>query len=407
MIRVKSHMKTSLQKEKMELKNRHIIIGVTGSVAAYKTLDLIRLLRGEGINTIVVMTESSKRFVTPMSLEIASGNRVFSDTFESTFAHIDLVKESIAMLIAPATANTISKFASGIADNLLTTLFISFDGPRIVAPAMNWRMYENSIFKDKLSYLKEKGVIEIEPESGHLACGDEGIGRMASIETISNVIKKTLTKKNLQGLRTVVTAGPTREYIDPVRFISNRSSGKMGYSIANSAYMRGANVTLISGWTCLNPLSEIEFIQVETAEEMKRATINKTKGTDILIMAAAVSDFKPIKTSSEKIARADSISVSLIKTDDIISRIASRKKRPFIVGFAAETGNKVERAREKLFNKGLDMMVFNDVTLNGAGFDTETNIVTIINRENNFPFQKMKKEEVSNKILDSILEMRT
>ncbi len=385
-------------------KGKSIILGITGGVAAYKALDLIREMRKEGKNVKVLMTESSKKFVTALSLEVASGNPVLSDTFESPFAHIETTKDADAMVVAPATANTISKFACGIADNLLTIAFMSFKGSKIIVPSMNWRMYQNPILQDKLDYLKNKGVVEIPPESGHLACGEEGIGRMARIETIMNALERALTKQDLKGLNVVVSAGPTREYIDPIRFISNRSSGKMGFSLAKTAYLRGADVTVISGSTCLNPLTEIEFIAVETTEEMEKAIMNKAKGTDIVIMAAAVADFKPERSSLEKIERRNHLALHLLKTNDILSTIASLNERPFTVGFSAEVGNKKDRARKKLLNKGIDMVVFNDVTVDGAGFDTDTNVVTILNKNEEFSLPRMSKDDVSNAIYDKILE---
>ncbi len=389
----------------MDNDEKTILLGATGSVAAYKIPDLVREIKNEGIIVKVIMTDSSMLFVTPLSLEISSQNPVFSDVFESPFTHIDITKDADALLVAPATANTISKFASGIADNLLTISFMSFNGPKVLVPAMNWRMYENPVFQDKLNYLKDKGVIEIPPESGHLACGEEGIGRMADIETIKNVVKMVVTKHDLKGMKVVVSAGPTREYIDPVRFISNRSSGKMGYSLAKTAFYRGAKVILISGPSCLNTLKEVEFIPVESFKEMEEAIISKTPEADILIMTAAVADFMPEKKLSEKIQRNDNMSLSLLKTNDILFSVASMKKRPFIVGFSAEIGNEIDRARRKLTKKGIDMIVFNDLTAEGAGFDSDTNIVTILSKDSDYPLPKMSKDEVANNVYDKVLEM--
>ncbi|MBF0566812.1 MAG: bifunctional phosphopantothenoylcysteine decarboxylase/phosphopantothenate--cysteine ligase CoaBC, partial [Nitrospirae bacterium] len=397
----------------------YVILGITGSIAAYKTPELARLFVADGLKVRTVLTKSAMKFVTPMVMETLTGYPALSDIFSAPLAHISIPKGGDAFVIAPASLNTLSKFAAGLADNLLTTMLMAFRGNVLVAPAMNWRMYENPIFQDKLNYLKSKGIIEIPPVKGNLACGEEGIGKMASPETILHYVKRALSKQDLYGKKIIVTAGPTREYIDPVRFISNRSSGKMGYAIARAAFERGATVTLISGPTSLPTSDCFELIRVETSEEMEKEVYNHTGDADILVMSAAIADFKPEEIRSEKYSRSDGLSLNLVKTNDIVAGIASRRPRPFIVGFSAETGNRLDRAREKMALKGIDMMVFNDVTAEGAGFDVDTNIITIITGNEalealealndplkyTFPMPKMTKDKAAHAIFDKIHEV--
>lgn len=387
-------------------KNKSIIIGITGSVAAYKTPDLIKSVKNENIEVKVVYTESAAQFVTPLTLETVSGYPVFSGIFDSPMAHIKYTDKADALLIVPASANTVSKIASGIADNLLTTIALSFRGPTLLAPAMNWRMYENPIFKDKLDYIKSKGLVEIAPDSGKLACGEEGVGRMASLEEIKLALLKSITKQDLNGLKVLVTAGPTREYFDPIRFISNRSSGKMGFSLARAAYLRGAEVSVISGTSCLESYPEIEFLYIDTAEEMEKAVKERADGADILIMSAAVADYRPAEKLESKVDKSKGLNLELIKTNDIISSVASANRKTFIVGFSAETGDRIDRARMKMQRKKMDMIVFNDVSQEGAGFDTDTNVVTIIDKDNEYPLPKMTKPEVADAIFDKVIEAK-
>jgi len=354
------------------------------------------------------MTEASKHFVAPLSLEVASGNRVYASLFEEPMAHITLTAHADIMIVAPATANIIAKFANGIADDLLSTCFLSYDGPLVIAPSMNWKMYANRAFRENLKKVTSSGVIQVGPEKGSLACGDEGMGRMSDIPDIVNAVKASLTKKDLVNARVVVTAGPTREYLDPVRFISNRSSGKMGFAIAEAARNRGADVTLISGPSSLKRPSGITFIQIETAEEMLKAVRRELQhDTAVLIMAAAVSDFSPHKASTSKIEKNGEFSLRLRPTDDIITAAAMMRKRPFIIGFAAETGRRVDRAAAKMEKKKMDMVVFNDVTEPGSGFDGDTNRVVIIDREGRRALDLMSKSSVAEAILDRFAEIRT
>ncbi|WP_420265045.1 bifunctional phosphopantothenoylcysteine decarboxylase/phosphopantothenate--cysteine ligase CoaBC [Candidatus Magnetominusculus dajiuhuensis] len=388
---------------------RHVVLGVTGGIAAYKSPLIVRAIKDLGIEVRVVMTEAARQFVTPLALEVVSENPVLWDNFQSPLSHINMAKGALALIIAPATLNTISKFSSGIADNLLTTLFMAFRGPVIIAPAMNWRMYDNPIFKDRLAYLKDKGVVEIPPEMGQLACGEQGVGRMASAERIVHTLRRVIGANDMKGLRVVVVSGPTREYIDPVRFITNRSSGKMGLALARVACLRGGVVTLISGPTSLPSLSDIsdaEVIRVETSGDMRRAVLEKSREADIVVMAAAVCDFKPERFIEDKISRTERFTLDLIKTTDILAEVSSHRnasKTPYIAGFAAETGDRKDRAREKLKRKGINMIVFNDVTAEGAGFDSDTNIMTVITPEQELSIPKMSKEDGADRIFDIIL----
>ncbi len=396
-----------MKNEKRVLKNKTILLGVSGGVSAYKAVDLVRRLRDEGSNVTVIMTEAAKNFVTPLSLEVASQNKVYIDLFDSPLSHITLTAKADIFVIAPATANTIGKFANGIADDLLSTCFLSYKGKVVIAPSMNWRMYENSFFQDNLKKLLSRGVVQIGPESGALACGERGIGKMADVSEILETIRFMLTKKDLENVKILVTAGPTREFIDPIRFISNRSSGKMGYAIARAAYRRGADVTLISGYTSIDKPKGIKFIPVETSSEMMEAINKEIDSTNVLIMSAAVCDFTPSEIYKEKIERSGEFLLKLKQTPDIVAETNRRRKGLFVIGFAAETGRKIERAKKKLKEKNLDMIVFNDVTESGSGFDTDTNKVTIIDKEREIELPLMSKDAVADAILDRMIEIKT
>ena len=322
-------------------------------------------------------------------------------------AHITLPFNADIMVIAPATANIIGKFARGIADDLLSTSLLSFRGKVIIAPAMNWRMYENPIFQKNLRYLLSRGVIRVGPEKGSLACGEEGMGRMSDVSEIIEAIRYSITKKDLVKEKVIVTAGPTREYLDPVRFISNRSSGRMGYAIAGAALRRGAEVTLISGHSSLNLPKGVNFIRVETAADMFEAVNKELNLSTVLIMSAAVSDFMPSKKFKNKIEKSGELLLKLNKTPDILSEVGKKKNRPFIIGFAAEAGRGVERAEKKLKEKNMDMIIFNDVTEVGSGFDVDTNKVVIIDKEKKMKLPLMSKNSVADAILDRLVEIRT
>jgi phosphopantothenoylcysteine decarboxylase/phosphopantothenate--cysteine ligase len=395
-----------LKNERKVLRNKSILLGITGGVSAYKSIDLIRRLREEGALVTVIMTEAAKHFVTPLSLEVASQNKVFSDLYADTMAHISLPAGADIMVVAPATANTIGKFAHGIADNLLSLSFLSFKGKVVMAPAMNWRMYENPVFRKNLDTLLNLGVIQVGPEKGSLACGEEGIGRMAEVPDIIEATKGALTINDLADENILVTAGPTREYLDPVRFLSNRSSGKMGYALARAALRRGAQVTLISGPSSLPQPKGVKFIPVDTAGDMHSAVNRELVSSTILIMSAAVSDFMPAEKSGEKIDKTGKLFLKLTATPDILSAVGKKKNRPFIVGFAAETGRKLEKARKKLKHKNMDLIVFNDVTEAGSGFDVETNKVVLIDKKKESELPLLNKDDVADAILDRIVELR-
>jgi phosphopantothenoylcysteine decarboxylase/phosphopantothenate--cysteine ligase len=396
-----------VKNERKVLKNKSILLGVTGGVSAYKSIDLIRRLREEDASVTVIMTEAAKNFVTPLSFEVASLNKVFSDLFSDPMAHISLPSGTDIMVIAPATANSIGKFAHGIADDLLSTSLLSFTGRIVIAPAMNWRMYENPALQQNLKTLSARGIIQVGPERGPLACGEEGIGRMAEIPDIVEAIKAALTKKDLFHERILVTAGPTREYLDPVRFLSNRSSGKMGYAVARAALRRGAEVTLISGPSSLPRPKGVKFIPVETAEEMLHAVAGEIVSSTVLVMAAAVSDFTFTDTSGEKIEKAGGMLLKLTPAPDILSSVGRGQNRPFLIGFAAETGRKIGRARKKLKEKKMDIIVFNDVTEAGSGFDVDTNKVTLIDRKKETGLPLLDKDSVADVILDRMREIKT
>ncbi len=389
------------------LKNKRILLGITGGVAAYKSIDLARRLREEGASVFIAMTEAAKQFVTPLSLEVASRNKIYTSLFDEPMAHISLPASTDVMVIAPATADIIAKFAHGIADDLLSTCFLSYSGKVVIAPSMNWRMYENRIFGENLQKLLSAGVMQVGPERGDLACGEEGIGRMAEPAEIVEVVKAALTEKDLAGEKIVITAGPTREYLDPIRFISNRSSGKMGYALAKAARDRGAGVTLISGPSYLKKPAGVEFIGVETSAQMMEAVQQSVrKDTTVLIMAAAVADFSPVITSKTKIEKAGELNIPFRPTKDIITSIGTSGKRPYVIGFAAETGNNIARAQKKMKTKNMDMVVFNDVTEPGAGFDVDTNKVVIIDGKGKTRLEVMDKENVADAIFDRLLEIK-
>lgn len=390
------------------LKGKTILFGVTGSIAAYKSVDIIRRLIAAGATVNVVMTESACRFIPPYTFEIITGRPVFKDLFEDSFSHINLPKEADLLLIAPATANTINKLACGIADNLLTSIWLAYEGVVLMAPAMNYRMYRNPIVKKSIVELSGLGVIFVGPAEGGLACGEEGIGRMSEASDVVEAAITALTTKDLAGHRILVTAGPTIEPIDPVRFVSNRSSGRMGFAIARAALMRGADVTLISGPTSLRPPVGAAMVYVESADEMEKAVLKELRKSTSLIMAAAVSDFAPSVINKSKIRKSEILSLKLKETRDILKKVSSQKGKRIFIGFAAETGKNIENAKKKLKDKKLDLIVLNDVSEEGAGFGVDTNIVSIIDKDGGAKeYPLMKKLDVANIILDRLLNLKT
>ncbi len=387
------------------LNKKKVLLGVTGSIAAYKAVDIARRLKEEGADVHVVMTGAACRFIPPYTLEAMTGNPVHTELFNDSFQHINLPKESDLFMVTPVTANTINKFACGIADDLLSNIWLTYEGPVIMAPAMNHRMYRNPIVQKNIKELKKLNVQFVGPATGSLACGEEGAGRLAEVSEIVEAVITSLTPKDFKGQNVLVTAGPTIEPIDPVRFISNRSSGKMGYAVAKAAARRGANVTLVSGPSLQKASDNISFITVETASEMEKAVFKYLPKATTVIMAAAVSDFSPSINAKVKLEKSTITDLKLKKNSDIAAKVGKKKGKRVLVGFAAETGNNVERAKDKLNNKNLDLIVMNNVMLKGAGFDVDTNIVTIIDKKGYITEHPiMKKIDVANMILDKIHE---
>lgn len=389
------------------LKGKTILLGITGSVAAYKSVELAKKLRQEGASVKVIITEASKRFLTPLSMELASGGGVYCDMFEHPLSHVSLPASADLFIVAPATANIIGKYANGIADDLLSAALLAFNGTVMIAPAMNWKMYENPVFQKNLQYLASLGVKMVGPERGSLACGEEGIGRMADIEMIVESAITELSARDLSGEHVLVTAGPTREYIDPIRYISNRSSGKMGYALARIAKRRGADVTLISGPVSIKAPYGVDVIHAETAHEMYTAVMDNISMSSIFIMSAAVADFVPVEAKSSKIEKKEKFSLNLVKTTDILEEVGRLKNKPLVVGFSAETGYRIDRAKKKLLSKNLDMIVFNDVSKAGAGFDVDTNEVVLVDRESETALPLMPKDDVAWEIFNRIKEIKS
>ena len=392
----------------MTLKGRKMVLGVTGGIAAYKAAELVRELVKEEAEVHVVMTRSGQAFITPLSFQTLSGNPVTTELFnliaESEIGHIALADRADLLAIAPATANIIGKIAAGIADDMLTTIVLATQAPVLMAPAMNVHMWENKIFQENIQKLRSHGFHFIDPDAGELACGYEGKGRLAEIPAIVEEIRSLLSPKDFSGDGVLVTAGPTEEPMDPVRFLSNRSSGKMGFALARAARRRGAEVILISGPTSLAVPPQVKHIPVRSAVQMRKAVMGHFGSASVLIMAAAVSDYRPKQRALGKIKKsAPEAVVELELNPDILAEAGSHKKSQILVGFAAETENLLASSREKLKQKNLDLIVANDVTLPGAGFGVDTNIVKIIDREGKVEeLPLMAKEDLAGRILDRI-----
>ena len=394
-----------------------ITLGVSGGVAAYKSAELVRRLQQDGHTVQVVMTRAAREFITPLTFAALSGQRVITDLFasigeanlESAIEHIAVAQRTDLMLVAPATADILAKFARGIADDFLTTLYLASTAPVVVAPAMNVNMWQHPATQENIAMLRARGVRIVEPAEGYLACGMTGPGRLAGQEEILKGVAEALRMQlDLAGETVLVTAGPTCEDIDPVRFLTNRSSGKMGYAIAEAAVNRGAKVVLVSGPTALEKPERAEFVAVRSAEEMLRAVKKHFPECTIGIFAAAVADYRVAEPSSAKIKRtAESLSVRLEPNVDILSAMAKNKGDRLVVGFAAETENVAENACKKLAQKNADLIVANDVTAEGAGFDVDTNIVTLFARDGrDLPLARMSKRDVAQRILDEALRLR-
>jgi phosphopantothenoylcysteine decarboxylase/phosphopantothenate--cysteine ligase len=396
-----------------------ITLGVTGGVAAYKAAELVRRLQQDNFTVQVVMTCAAREFITPLTFAALSGQKVITDLFaagdsqdanlESAIEHIAVAQRTDLLLVAPATADILAKFARGIADDFLTTLYLASPAPVIVAPAMNVNMWNHAATQENLKLLRDRGVTIVAPDEGYLACGMTGPGRLAGQEEILAAVRDVLkSHRDLQGDTVLVTAGPTCEGLDPVRYLTNRSSGKMGYAIAEAAARRGANVTLLSGPTSLETPAGVTRIDVRTATEMHAAATRLFSDSTIAIMAAAVADYRPATTSAKKIKRGkEPVTLVFEPTPDILADLARAKEHRMIVGFAAETDHVAENARKKLAAKNADLIVANDVTAEGAGFDVDTNIVTLFSRDGrDVALPKLTKPEVAQRLLDEIVRLR-
>ena len=393
----------------MLLKGKHIVLGVTGSIAAYKIASLASMLMKKQADVTVIMTKNATNFINPITFESLTGNRCLVDTFDRNFEfqveHVSLAKQTDVFLVAPASANVIAKAAHGIADDMLTTTLLACQCPKIFAPAMNTRMYENPIVQDNISTLKDYGMEVVTPASGYLACGDTGEGKMPEPEVLYEAVLRALTPKDLSGRKVLVTAGPTQEKLDPVRYISNHSTGKMGYAVAAAAVRRGADVTLVSGKVELTPPMGVQVVPVVSAADMAQAVKAAASEHDIIIKAAAVADYRPRVTADEKLKKKDEeLSVELERTEDILAWLgAHRRAGQILCGFSMETEHLLENSRVKLEKKKIDMIVANNLKQEGAGFGTDTNVVTLITKEKTEEFPMLSKEEVADRLLDRIL----
>lgn len=392
------------------LKGKTVILGVTGGIAAYKSAYLTSLLVKAGADVQVIMTEHAREFIAPLTFEALTNQRCHTDTFdrnhEYSTEHVSLASRADAVIIAPATANVIAKLACGIADDMLTTTVLACDCPKIVVPAMNTRMYENPVTQDNLEKLRKYGVTVVEPAAGRLACGDVGKGKMPEPDVLFQyVLMACAFEKDMAGKKVLVTAGPTQEQIDPVRYITNHSTGRMGYSIAKICALRGAEVTLVTGQTALEPPLFVDVVPVVSARDMYEAVVERSGEMDVIIKAAAVADYRPAVTSDEKIKKSDGdMAIDMERTDDILGYLGSCKKPgQFLCGFSMETQNMLENSRAKLRKKNLDMIVANNLKVKGAGFGTDTNVVTIITADMEKELELMSKDEVAARLLDEIL----
>jgi phosphopantothenoylcysteine decarboxylase/phosphopantothenate--cysteine ligase len=391
------------------LRGKNIILGVTGSIAAYKTAGLASMLMKQGCNVHVIMTENATNFINPITFESLTGNKCLVDTFDRNFQfqveHISIAKLADVVMIAPASANVIAKLAHGMADDMLSTTVLACKCKKIIAPAMNTNMYENPIVQNNIRICQSYGMEVITPAVGYLACGDIGAGKMPEPETLFEYIEKEAAyEKDLEGKRILVTAGPTREALDPVRYLTNFSTGKMGYAIAKAAALRGASVTLVTGKTEIKKPPFAKIIEVESAADMFEAVKKEAKEQDAVIKAAAVADYRPKEVNAEKTKKKDGdLTLSLERTEDILKWLGEHKtKGQFLCGFSMETENMLENSREKLIRKKIDMIVANNLKVEGAGFGTDTNVVTIITKDREIALEKMTKEEVAHRLLSEI-----
>ena len=393
------------------LKGKTVLLGVSGGIAAYKIASLASMLKKAHADVHVLMTENAVNFITPITFESLTGNKCVVDTFDRNFQfniqHISLAKRADVALVAPATANVLAKMAHGLADDMLTTTILACQCPKILAPAMNTRMYENPITQDNLDLLAHYGFTVIRPATGHLACGDTGAGKMPEPEELMDYILQAVQcKKDLAGKKVLVTAGPTQEPLDPVRYLTNHSSGKMGYAIAKAAARRGAEVTLVSGPTALPRPRFVEFVPVTTAAEMFEAVSARSREQDIFIKAAAVADYTPAQVSGEKLKKGDGeLNLPLSRTRDILAWLGeNRKPGQYLCGFSMETENVLENSRKKLAKKHADMIAVNSLRTDGAGFAGDTNVLTLITKDREEELPLLSKEEAAHRLLDAILK---
>ena len=395
------------------LKGKTVVLGVTGSIAAYKMADVASMLVKQHAEVHVIMTANACNFINPITFETLTSNKCLVDTFDRDFEfdvkHISLAKKADVFVVAPASANIIGKIANGIADDMLSTTIMAAECTKLVAPAMNTRMYHNRIVQDNIAKLKDYGYEFIAPASGHLACGDNGDGKLADVNIIFDSIVKSLAEKDLIGKKFVITAGPTREAIDPVRFISNRSTGKMGYALAKRAALRGADVVLISGPVSIAPPDNVKVVNIESAEDMFNAVVKESEDADVIIKSAAVADYRPVTVSDEKIKKENGgmNEIKLERTKDILAYLGEHKKDGQILcGFSMETQNLMENSVKKLNKKNADMIVANSIKDANAGFGVDTNIITIITKDDAVAYPVMTKDEVADEIINAVVKLK-
>ena len=396
------------------LKGKTVLLGVTGSIAAYKIAYLASALKKLHAQVHVLMTRNATNFINPITFETLTGNKCLVETFDRNFQfqveHVSIAKQADVVMVAPASANVIGKLAHGIADDMLTTTVMACKCKKIISPAMNTNMYENPVVQDNLKILKHYGYEVIEPASGYLACGDTGAGKMPEPETLKeHILREIAREKDLKGQKILVTAGPTQESIDPVRYITNHSSGKMGYAIAREAMLRGAEVTLVSGPCAITPPPFVKVVPIVTARDMFEAVTSVSREQDIIIKAAAVADYRPAVVYNEKVKKkVGQMSIELEKTDDILQYLGEHKQPgQFLCGFSMETQNMIGNSRAKLQKKNLDMVAANNLKVAGAGFQGDTNVLTLITQDEDVSLQLMSKEDAAGLILDKILSLRT
>ena len=397
----------------MILKNKTVLLGVTGCIAAYKSAALASLLVKAGAEVHVIMTENATNFINPITFETLTSQKCIIDTFDRDFEfdvkHVSLAQKADVIMVAPATANVIAKLAHGLADDMLTTTILASKAPKIISPAMNTGMYENPVTQDNIKTLEKYGMEVITPASGRLACGDVGAGKMPEPEVLfEHIVRACACEKDMKGLKALVTAGPTQEAIDPVRYITNHSSGKMGYSIAKACMLRGADVTLVTGKTAIKPPMFTNVVSITSAQDMYEAVTSRSNEMDIIIKSAAVADYRPSNVATEKVKKKDGdMAIPLERTNDILKHLGENKKEgQFLCGFSMETENMLENSKAKLVKKNLDMIVANNLKVEGAGFQGDTNIVTLITTESVTELPIMTKEEVAFSLLDEILKLR-